>query len=259
MKTCPKCKTEKEFDAFNKNSSRKDGLNCYCRDCDKKAHQDNKEVRNAKSREYREKHRERCKETCRNYHKKNKEALSNKKREYISKNKEVVAARKRAYYDRTRDQLKLKQEQNKEKIKEYDRLRYIANREKILAQKKYLTEDNKKKRCEYIRKKRETDPQFKLTLSLRGRIRSAIKNGQRAGSAVRDLGCTVEELKTYIESKFQEGMSWDNWGSRGWHLDHIIPVSKFDLTDKEQFLKACHYTNLQPLWAVDNLRKGNRV
>ena len=71
-----------------------------------------------------------------------------------------------------------------------------------------------------------------------------------------DLGCTIPELKQYLESKFQEGMTWENWGVHGWHIDHIIPLSSFDLTCREQFLKVCHYTNLQPLWAKDNLSKG---
>lgn len=80
----------------------------------------------------------------------------------------------------------------------------------------------------------------------------------KSGSAIRDLGCSMEELKVYLESKFQPGMSWDNYSFTGWHIDHIIPLSSFDLTDPEQFKQACHYTNLQPLWAEDNFKKSNK-
>ena len=69
----------------------------------------------------------------------------------------------------------------------------------------------------------------------------------------------VAELRDYLESKFQPGMTWDNWTTNGWHIDHIKPLASFDLTDREQFLRACHYTNLQPLWAIDNLKKGSKV
>lgn len=110
---------------------------------------------------------------------------------------------------------------------------------------------------EYARRKRREDANFKLASRLRTRVRSAIRNNQRAGSAVRDLGCTIPELRAYFETKFASGMSWDNHGD--WHIDHIIPLSSFDLTNREQFLRACHYTNLQPLWAVDNLIKSNKV
>ena len=72
----------------------------------------------------------------------------------------------------------------------------------------------------------------------------------------KDLGCTIKELKIYLESKFQPGMTWENHGRFGWHIDHEVPLSSFDLTDREQFLKACHYTNLQPLWWNENLSKG---
>lgn len=96
----------------------------------------------------------------------------------------------------------------------------------------------------------------RLANSLRSRLRLAIKNNSKTGSAVRDLGCSVSEFKQHLESRFQEGMSWDNYGIKGWHIDHIEPISKFNLTDIEQVKIACHYTNLQPLWAKDNLSKG---
>jgi hypothetical protein len=97
--------------------------------------------------------------------------------------------------------------------------------------------------------------EYRLGMRLRNRLRSALKTGQKVGSAVRDLGCSTPELKLYLESKFQPGMTWDNYGQ--WHIDHIKPLAKFDLTDRKQLLQACHYTNLQPLWAGDNLRKGD--
>ena len=97
----------------------------------------------------------------------------------------------------------------------------------------------------------------RLGVNLRSRLHHAIKNGQKAGSAVRDLGCTIQQLKAYLESKFRLGMSWDNWALSGWHIDHIKPLASFDLTDREQFLQACHFTNLQPLWAKENLSKGS--
>lgn len=96
----------------------------------------------------------------------------------------------------------------------------------------------------------------KIRIRLRQRLYHAIKGDYKTGSAVQDLGCSICYFKKYIESKFTTGMSWDNYGM--WHIDHIIPLSHFDLTDREQFLRACHYTNLQPLWAGDNLSKSNK-
>jgi hypothetical protein len=98
----------------------------------------------------------------------------------------------------------------------------------------------------------------KLATRLRNRINRAIECDLKSGSAVSDLGCSIEEFKVYLESKWQEGMTWENHAVDGWHIDHIIPLSYFDLTNREQFLKACHYTNMQPMWAKDNLSKGNK-
>ena len=87
----------------------------------------------------------------------------------------------------------------------------------------------------------------------------AIKNNWKNGSAVKDLGCSIEDFKKYIESKFQEGMTWDNYGLNTWHIDHITPLSWFNLEDRNQFLVACHYTNQQPLWARDNWEKPKQL
>lgn len=101
------------------------------------------------------------------------------------------------------------------------------------------------------------DPEFKLSIRLRTRLYKAIKRNSLVGSAVGDLGCTVSELKLHLEKQFQPGMTWDNWSILGWHIDHKIPLCKFNLLNRKQFLKAVHYTNLQPLWASDNLKKGS--
>ncbi len=98
--------------------------------------------------------------------------------------------------------------------------------------------------------------QFRLAVNLRNRVYAAMTRGYRAGSAVRDLGCTIPELIAHLEAQFTEGMSWENFGA--WHLDHKTRLSWFDLTNREQFLRAAHYTNLQPLWAADNISKLNR-
>jgi hypothetical protein len=105
--------------------------------------------------------------------------------------------------------------------------------------------------------RRASDPVFLLKCRLRTRISNVLKRKSKKGSAIKDLGCTGEHLKQYIESKFLEGMTWENRNL--WHIDHIKPLASFDLEDPEQFKQACHYTNLQPLWAKDNISKGKKI
>lgn len=156
---------------------------------------------------------------------------------------------------------------NKEKILAYDNKGYskiyrLENVEKIRAYTKrnlkrnYVYKKNNRAKINLHRRERWIkDIQFRLMSSLRARLRLAIKNNQKIGSAIHDLGCTIEELKIHLEKQFQEGMTWENHGLYGWHIDHIIALSSVDLTDKKQFLQVVHYTNLQPLWAKDNLEK----
>jgi hypothetical protein len=102
--------------------------------------------------------------------------------------------------------------------------------------------------------------QKKLAQKIRGIIVRSLKakNSNINYLFVENLGCSISEAKQYLESLFLEGMSWNNHGLRGWHIDHIIPCHSFDLTNPEERKKCFHYTNLQPLWALDNMKKGNK-
>ena len=121
---------------------------------------------------------------------------------------------------------------------------------------------NKDKSREKNKFREKTDPAFKLIGVLRKRLLRAIKSEFKTGSSIRGLGCSIKEFKLYIESKFYcnpetgESMIWENHGLYGWHIDHVKPLSLFDLTNTEHLKAACHYTNLQPLWAKQNLSKG---
>lgn len=110
----------------------------------------------------------------------------------------------------------------------------------------------------YERNRRKTDPMYKLTKNLRTRLQNSLKCKKwKKNSKFKEyIGCTLEELKYHIESKFKEGMTWDNWKFNGWHIDHIIPLSS--AKTEEEMIKLCHYTNLQPLWSEDNIKKSNK-
>ena len=128
-------------------------------------------------------------------------------------------------------------------------------------------ERNKKRNREYQSMMHHTSPKnsnFRLKKIARCRIYNAIK---RISSVDKPrikyrteamIGCKVEELATHLEYKFKRGMNWDNHG-QGWHIDHIIPCASFDLTDEKQMMQCFHYTNLQPLWAEDNLSKSDNI
>lgn len=166
----------------------------------------------------------------------------------------------------------LKKCSSSEKYKKYHK-EYAKNYNKSEKFRVYQKQWYKKRRDaglmakyarEYCRDRFKKDIGFKLVVYMRCRLRSAIKQNQKTGSAVEDLGCSIDELRVYLEKQFQEGMSWENWTridlhEKAWNIDHVKPLSLFDLTDRKQFLEACHYSNLQPMWAIDNLRKGAKT
>ncbi len=149
------------------------------------------------------------------------------------------------------------------KIKEYEKQYRIDNKDKI---QKYLysytrKSYNKEKRNISLKERRSKDIQYKLQVALRTRQNSAIKGKAAWGSAVSDLGCSIQHLKLHLELFWDEEMTWDNYGNKEgqWSIDHIIPLSSVDLSNKQQYLLVSNYKNLQPLWHVDNLRKQNKV
>lgn len=101
------------------------------------------------------------------------------------------------------------------------------------------------------------DLNFKLSLSIRTALTRSLVKNKSYKQVERYLGCTISQFKKYLEAQFQLGMGWDNYGE--WHIDHIIPLSKFNLSNPDSQKIACHFSNLQPLWAVDNLKKGNKL
>jgi len=164
---------------------------------------------------------------------------------------------------------------HKQESKDY----YIVNREKILKQTNEYKEHHKQERHEYYlknkhklreqnrisRKKRlENNIQAKLASVIRTTICIAIKKNRKYGKSIELLGCSIDFLKKHLEAQFKENMSWNNYGrgwygKKEWHIDHINPIDNFDLTIKDNQLKCFHYTNLQPLWAKENLIKYNKT
>lgn len=155
------------------------------------------------------------------------------------------------YYGEKKDAYQKIRDDNKKNKTEYDKKYREDNKVKIAADKKA-----------YYTHKMKTDTNYKLRHYLRMRMRIALKNNSKRGSAVRDLGCSIQELRVRLESMFYadttgQQMSWDNYGygSGKWQIDHIKALYLFDLNNREQFLQACHYTNLQPLWHDDHTKK----
>jgi hypothetical protein len=110
----------------------------------------------------------------------------------------------------------------------------------------------------YRRNRRKDDMFFKIKGNLSARFSDIINERINHDSTVSLLGCSREEFLLHLEKQFNSDMNWSNYGLMGWHVDHIIPISSFDLENVEEVKKACHYTNLQPLWCGDNWKKGNK-
>lgn len=265
VKICCTCKLEKNVSDFSLCKTYKDGLKKQCKSCVKAYTDKTKEQRKNRTSIYRalnaekikqEKHlygiknRDKLKEISKKYYHDHKDILLEKNRQwakkieskklikdYLIKNHDLRLSKRRVYIEKNKEHITTKQ-------KEY----YYNNREEKL-----------KKIIAYAKMRKEKYPLIKVKEVLRLRILAAFKSNaiKKKTSTVLLLGCSVEEAKKHVENQFKEGMSWSNHGINTWHIDHIIPISS--AKTEEGLKKLFHYKNLQPLWAIDNLKKGKSI
>lgn len=271
FKICSKCKISKNLDDFSDCEASADGKQWQCKECKRTYKKSRRSIINQQQKIYRQKNPEKYKL----YREKNIDKIKTKNKEYRLNNKEYISQKE-----------KERRQNNWAKIREIEKKSRLKNREKNLVKAKEYRIKNKEKIKEYNQKpevkakikankiknkdrinankryreklKRETNPSYKLITNQRTRITGILKN-HKTTKTLDLLGCSAQFLRTYLENKFLDGMNWENYGKYGWHVDHIVPCSSFDLTNEEEQKICFHYTNLQPLWAIDNLKKSNKT
>lgn len=219
-KKCTKCGEVKPFSEYNKDKTKKFGLASWCRRCTKQYAEDNKERIAERKKAYRKKNKAEISSYNKKYKKENSLAISEKYKEWSAKNKEKKSEHWKAWY--------------------------CANKDKKAAYQKI-----------YKRNRLKADPIFRMTHNLGCGLRKAMKGTSKPKKTMELLGCSQEYLREHLSAQFTEGMTLENYGE--WHIDHIQAVSLFDHNDPEQVAICWHYTNMQPMWAKDNIIKSNKI
>jgi len=239
MKQCIRCLIEKPLEEFGDNKNNKDGKSSYCKECER--------LRGA---EYREKNRKKVNESSKKWRKDNPEKYKKVINKYLEKNPHMTSKERIKKYREDPNFVK----KEKERIREYRK----KNIEKERERRKEYYHNNKKlervKSNEWKKNKIKTDGFYRMKINLRHRLRDYLFGETKSKRTHDIVGIDKESFKLYIESKFTKGMSWENYGK--WHLDHIKPLCM--AKDNEELLLLNHYTNLQPLWAEDNIKKNRK-
>lgn len=154
---------------------------------------------------------------------------------------------------------------NREHRSDYGRKWYQKNKARVCKATRDWAKNNPNQARErarrYMLKRRHSDIGFKILGNLRSRLRAAIKGSPKAGRTIQLLGCSITSFKMYIESNFEPGMTWENHGNGygKWNLDHKMPCSIFDLSKPSQQRACFHFSNLEPMWWIENVRKSNKI
>jgi hypothetical protein len=263
VKVCKKCLIEKPIDNFYLEKRNLDGLMGSCKDCynlsQKKWRKENDDKVKYRSQLYYEENKEGIKKKGMIYRLENKEEMLIKGKKYRNENREKINEQLKLWKINNKEKVllgqKIYREKNKIKLQEYRQEYRVKNIDKI--------DENRKKTQHlinfYLKNKRDSNPVYKLTVNMRSRVKSYLKitNIVKKSKTFEIVGCTPEFLKEHLEKQFKDGMSWENYGLYGWHIDHMIPLSS--AKTEEEVYELCHYVNLQPLWVEDNLRKGNKI
>lgn len=243
MKVCSKCKDTKPYSSFSVARSKKDGHFSRCKKCVSKYYS-----------EYRKNNKDKITKVQKDYRVRSAAKISAQKAEYRSLNLERVReSRKKSY------------EKHKQKVREYQRSYYEENRESVLARSaRYYFQNSeriqkqrserKELRNEYLRERRKAYPLEAIKNRVRARVSGAIRSGgyKKNSKTCEIIGCERDKLKSHIESQFEDGMSWENIGD--WHIDHIVPIAS--AKNENDLIGLFHFTNMQPLWAEENIKKG---
>lgn len=263
---CTNCNICKPYTEYSKSKKGKNGIREYCKLCAKEKHkkyyQNNADKLKLKQKEKYANTRQDG--SCKILAEKRKKSKSKSDKKYYIKNKEKLNKQSKEKYTLNKEkillQMKEYRENNKEVIKKRKQKYQKENREKIRERQRLYEKERMPRKSKVIH-------------SLRARIRLALKNYKKSASTEKLIGCTLDFFKKYLESKFTNGMTWDNYGNNGWHIDHIKPCSSFDLSDSNQQKECFHYMNTQPLWAtkeiaisygessdyIGNLEKSNKI
>jgi 5-methylcytosine-specific restriction endonuclease McrA len=222
-KVCKKCLIEKSLDDFYNEKRNLDGLMGACKDC-----------YNSNQKKWSKNNPDKVMKRHRTYYENNKEKVLSYFEKYRNENRENILTRATEYRNN-----------NREKIREDLRLWKKNNPDKVVKSRKQQGERNK------------IDIIFNLKNRMRCRLYHflSVKNITKKSKTFEIVGCSPEFLKEHLEKQFKEGMCWENRSE--WHIDHIIPLSL--AKTEEEIYQLSHYTNLQPLWVGDNLKKGNKI
>lgn len=189
------------------------------------------------------------------YREKNKEKIKAQRKAYREANRDLILERKKRYYEENKEQI-LKKHRERGYHNRYRKLQAVEHIRAYSKATKFERDKRSRAKCSknYLSK-----PSNRIAHALRCSVRRYIKVKKPRNTTKDFLGCTFEDFKDHLESQFTEGMTWDNIGKGGWHIDHIIPCAFFDLT-KPSHQKLCfNYQNLQPLWESDNCSKKDRI
>lgn len=258
-KPCFKCNEIKNITQFGKCKSSNDGHRNKCKDCVNKEQIEKKN--NRKVSEITEKTCISCKElkdiTEFNTNRSYKDTFESDCRVCFNERKQIYLdiPEKREMFRNSCRNWESKPE-NKEKRKQARQLDESKEKMKGYQKKHRSTEKYKIQRNKIRRERYSTDPQYKILHNLRRRVNHFVKGEDKTDTTKNLLGCSLDELKNYLECQFKEGMSWDNYTIDGWHIDHCRPCVSFNLANKVEQRICFNWRNLQPLWAEENLKKS---